>query len=206
MVSVSSVRLVTRLVRLTVGDFVHVGDGERVQCRVVRRAGDAASSTWTVTSKLAFVSKSRAVPAFRRSSVPTISKLAASAPVSVRSFVPRASSVITMSAILMAVDGIGILGQIVDQVGQADRRGFVHVGDGQRVQLPCHPACRRCRVVDLDGDVEAGFRLEVQSGAGLAGAARADDLEAGGIGAGQGQVVRAQGIVGDHDVGDLDGR
>ena len=60
-----------------------------------------ASSTLTVTSSVPFVSKSSAAFAFRKSSNPSISKRPASAPVSARVSVPRASSVTTMSATLV---------------------------------------------------------------------------------------------------------
>ena len=59
------------------------------------------SSTSTVTSRFGLVSKSKVTPAERNSSVPSISNIAASAPDSVRSLVPKASSVMTISAILI---------------------------------------------------------------------------------------------------------
>ncbi len=65
-------------------------------------APTVASSTLTVTLYEDFVSKSSGTPALSRSSVPTISKNAASAPVSESVFVPSASSVMTMSANLIA--------------------------------------------------------------------------------------------------------
>ena len=59
------------------------------------------SGVQAITSSVALVSKSSVSPADRNSSVPSISNRPASAPVSDRSLVPSASSVMTMSATLM---------------------------------------------------------------------------------------------------------
>ena len=60
------------------------------------------SSTATVTSSAPLVSKSRAAPAFKRSSVPTISNSEASVPDSDRALLPSASSVTSISATFIA--------------------------------------------------------------------------------------------------------
>ena len=64
-------------------------------------SGREGSLTETLTAKADLVSKSRVVPALRKSSVPITSKLAASAPARVITLLPRASSLMTMSATLM---------------------------------------------------------------------------------------------------------
>ncbi len=59
------------------------------------------SSTFTVTVRVGAVSKSRFVPLFKNSSVPSISNKAASSPDKDRTFVPVLSSATLMSAILI---------------------------------------------------------------------------------------------------------
>ena len=100
-VSVSSPKVVVVFWRATVGASLA---SVTVMARAALSsgvAGSAASSTSTVTSSTGFVSKSRLAPAERYSSVPSISNSAASAPLRLKTFVPTASSLTTMSATLI---------------------------------------------------------------------------------------------------------
>ena len=100
-VSVSSGKVVVVFWRATVGASLA---SVTVMARAALSsgvAGSAASSTSTTTSSTGLVSKSRLEPAERYSSVPSISNSAASAPLRLSTFVPRASSVTTMSATLI---------------------------------------------------------------------------------------------------------
>jgi len=103
-VSVFTGKLVTVLARLTVGGLfvsVIVIDKGAVSSGVTPTE---MSSTSTVTFRVELTAKSRLVAGARCNSVPTISNSAASGPLRLRVFVPRASSVITISATLIALE------------------------------------------------------------------------------------------------------
>ena len=141
----------------------------------------------------------------RRSSLPTISKLAASAPARVRLLVPSASSVMTISATLMALDvSVSSASDGTVLVSETVAASFTSVifsvcsavSSGE----PGIAASSTCTVTS-----KLAFVSKVQGGAGLEAQLAANDLKGSGISACQGQIIGSQGIVGDHDIRDLDG-
>ena len=86
-------------------------------------------------------------------------------------------------------------------------RGFILVGDAQGERLRRIGRATHRGIVHLDGDIELIIRLVIEGDARLQmqfeAAAIVDDLELIRIRAGQRQIVRAQGVVGQRDIGDF---
>ena len=101
--------------------------------------------------------------------------------------------------------GVGVLVKIGDGGSEGYRRRLVDVVDRNRVGRRVVGIGRQRRIVDLDGDVEARVGLEVERRAGLKPQVRADNLEQRGVISREGQVVRADAVVGDGDRGNVNG-
>ncbi len=112
----------------------------------------------------------------------------------------------TMSAILMAPVVSVSSASVGDQVGQRDRRCFVDIGDGQRVQCGIIRRAGNGRVVDLDGDVEAGLSSRSRGRCRPSSCSSVPTISKAAASApAKVRSLVPKRIVGDDDVGHLDG-
>ena len=107
--------------------------------------------------------------------------------------VPSASSVMTMSATLIALKRYPYLPGRSCGVGQRHRRGFVDVGDRDRQRRGVIRGRADRKVIDLDGDVQdrVGLKKSATRKSSAPGRVASAPLNEG---------VRPERIIGDHDV------
>jgi hypothetical protein len=92
-----------------------------------------------------------------------------------------------------------------NRIAKADGRRLVYIGDRDRQRRGIVRRCANSNIVDFDRNVQDRLCFEIQAGAGHQAKLGADDLEQVRVGTAQAQLVLTSPVVGDDDIGDLDG-